>query len=209
MKIYIQGFHFTNGFKCSEVHKFIELNNLSINILELKFYQDQNKWRHKLIPIECSKNDSDGVVDLLIYKNHYALIKKINVLSVDHHKNFMCGRCLDSYSRENMLMSHKPKCENMDIITIRTSSESHLHWKKHFHKNPVCFRIYADFEAHKEKDNTNIGYKTTIFFKQNPVLNGYHILSELEDVLRSDFYKPPLGYNDVDRFADEVRKLEN
>ena len=51
----IQGFEFTNGFKCSNVHKFNELNNLSINIFELTFYQDQDKWKHKLIPIKNKK----------------------------------------------------------------------------------------------------------------------------------------------------------
>ena len=53
----INGFDFTNGFKCSDVHKFNELNNLSVNIFELNFYQDQNQWKHKLIPIEISKNN--------------------------------------------------------------------------------------------------------------------------------------------------------
>ena len=38
-----QSFDFTNGFKCSDVHKFNELNSLSINIFELNFYQDENK----------------------------------------------------------------------------------------------------------------------------------------------------------------------
>ena len=37
----------------------------------------------------------------------------------------------------------------------------------------------------------------------------YHIVSELEDVLKSDYYKSPLGYNNVDWFVDEVIKLEN
>ena len=32
-----QNFDFTNGFKCSDVHKFNELNNLSVNIYELNF----------------------------------------------------------------------------------------------------------------------------------------------------------------------------
>ena len=40
-------------------------------------------------------------------------------------------------------------------------------------------------------------------------MNGYHIVSELEDVLKSEFYKSPLGYNNVDWFVDEVIKLEN
>ena len=33
-----QSFDFTNGFKCSDVHKFNELHNLSVNIYELNFH---------------------------------------------------------------------------------------------------------------------------------------------------------------------------
>ena len=62
----IEGFDFTNGFKCSDMYRFEKLNNLSINIYELNF--DQNK--QKLIPVEISKNESDKIIDLLIYKNH-------------------------------------------------------------------------------------------------------------------------------------------
>ena len=56
-----------------------ELNNLSINIFEMNFHQDQSKWKHKLIPIENSKNISDRVIDLAFYENHYILIKKLDV----------------------------------------------------------------------------------------------------------------------------------
>ena len=71
------------------------------------------------------------------------------------------------------------------------------------------FGIYADFEADNENDNSIIGNKTTNNYKHNPVLNGYHIVSELDDVSKSDYYKSPLGYNNVDWFVDEVIKLEN
>ena len=59
----IQDFDFTNGFRCSDVHKFNEVNNLSVNIFEVNFYQDQNQWKHKLIPIEISENNTDRVID--------------------------------------------------------------------------------------------------------------------------------------------------
>ena len=42
------------------------------------FYQNKDKWKHNSTPIEISKNVSGKVIDLLIYKNHYVLIKKIN-----------------------------------------------------------------------------------------------------------------------------------
>ena len=202
----IQGFDFTNGFKCSDIHKFNEINSLSVNIFELNFYQDQNQWKHKVILIEISKNNSDRVIDLAIYKNHFVLIKKLDVFLGDHNKKFICRRCLSSYTSENMLIKHKQKCGDDNITTIKTSNKSHLHWEKHFHKNPLYFRIFADFEADNEKDNTCIGNKTTNIYKQNPVLNGYRIVSELENVLKSEYLKSPLGYDNVDWFIDEVKK---
>ena len=128
----IDGFDFTNGFKCSDVHKFFELNNLSVNIFELNFYQDQNKWKHKILPIGVSKNNSDRVIDLAIYKNHYALIIKSDVLSGDHNKKLISRQCLNSNTSEKMLMKHKQKRREDNITTIRTSPESHLLWKKTF-----------------------------------------------------------------------------
>ena len=203
-----QNFDFTN-FLCSDVQRFNELNKLFVNIYELNFYQDGDKWKHNLIPIEISKIESDNVIDLLIYKNHYALIKKLHVFLGDHHISFVCRRCLNSYTCENALIKHKEKCGDDNICTIRTSNESHLYWKKHFHKNPLYFRIIADSEANNEKDGSKIGNKTTNIYKQKPVLNGYYIISELNDVLKSGYYESPLGYDNVDWFVKEVIKLEN
>ena len=56
----IQGFDFTNRFKCSDVHRFEKFNELSIIMLELSFGQGQNEWKPKLIPIEISKSNSDN-----------------------------------------------------------------------------------------------------------------------------------------------------
>ena len=108
-----------------------------------------------------------------------------------------------------MLIKHKQKCAEDNITTIKTSPDSQLHWKRHFHKNPLYFRVYADFEADNEKDNSSIGNKTTNIYKQSPVLNGYHIESELEDVLKSGYHKSPLGYDNVDWFGNGIIKLEN
>ena len=43
----IQGFDFPNGFKCRDMHRFQKINKLSVNLFELNFCQDQNKWKHK------------------------------------------------------------------------------------------------------------------------------------------------------------------
>ena len=120
-----QSFDLTNGFKCSDVHRFNELNNLSVNIYEFNFYQDGDKWKHNLIPIEISKNESDNVIDLLIYKNHYALIKKLHVFLGDHNKSFVCRRCLNSYTCENALKIIKKNVE-MIIYVLSEHQTNHI-----------------------------------------------------------------------------------
>ena len=72
----IQGFDFTKGFKCSDVHKIEKLKKLSIIIFVLGYHQDQIKWKHSFLNIEFISKNSDRVVALIIYKNHYVPIEK-------------------------------------------------------------------------------------------------------------------------------------
>ena len=76
--------------------------------------------------------------------------------------------------------------------------------KKYIRKNPFYFRMYADFAADNEIDNSSIGIKTTNLYKQSPVFNGYYIMSELNNVLKIGYCASPLGYDIKDWFVDEV-----
>ena len=120
----IEGFDFTIGLRCSDMYRFEKVNNLSINIYELGF--DRNKY--KLIPIEISKNVSDKVIDFLIYKNHYVLIKKLNVFIGKHDCKNVCRKCLNSYTTHSMLIKHKKLCQENQ--QLKTSPNSHIYWKK-------------------------------------------------------------------------------
>ena len=109
----IDWFDFSNEFKCNDVYKVEKLNNSYIKISELSFYQDQKKWNHKIIAIEITKNDSERDIDLLIYKNHYVLLKKIHIFMFTGRRNckYICRRCLVSYTSQNILIIHKERCE--------------------------------------------------------------------------------------------------
>ena len=63
-EINIQGFDFTNGFRCSDVHIFEKWNTLSINIIELSSYPDQNNWKKKVLISKLAKTIQ---IELLIY----------------------------------------------------------------------------------------------------------------------------------------------
>ena len=113
---------------------------------------------------------------------------------------------MNSYTCEHALTNHKEKRGDDNICATRISSESHLYWNKYFHRNPIYFRIFAEFEADNETDGSSEGNKTTNIYKQIPVLNGYYIKSELEDVFKSGHYESPLGYNNVDWYVNQVKK---
>ena len=115
-----------------------------------------------------------------------------------------------------MLIKHKEQCEQQEITSITTSIDSHLYWRKNFQKNPFYWRIYADIEADKNFDHSNMGIEMssgaknsnqrTNIFKQNPVGNGFCIVSELNIILKSGYYETPLGYDNVGRFVDKTIK---
>ena len=44
-----------------------------------------------------------------------------------------------------------------------------------------------------------------MFFNKTLYAKGYYIVSELTDVLPSASHSSPLGYDNVDRFVDEVK----
>ena len=134
---------------------------MTINLFELSFYQDKNKWKHKLLALDVSKTGTDRVIDLVIYKNHFVPIKKLHTFSGNHNCIYVCRSCLNSYISQNVLIKHKQQCEEQDITNIRTSNVSHLHWKKHFLKNLLYFSIIADFDADNEIGKSSIGNKTT------------------------------------------------
>ena len=54
--------------------------------------------------------------------------------------------------------------------------------ENHFHKNLLNFRVYAEFEADNENDNSSIASKTNNIFKRNPIFIGYKMVSELDDI---------------------------
>ena len=102
-------------------------------------------------------------------------------------------------------MIHKPNCENNEITNIRTSSESHLHWKDEFYKNLLYFRNIENFEAEIDFHISNID-KKQLMFLNNPVCNSYYIVSELNGALQNTSYEFLLHYDNVDWFIKEIRK---
>ena len=68
---------------------------------------------------------------------------------------------MSSYGNQKVLMKQNQRCGQQEKTSIRILDESHPYWNKHFHKNPLNFRIYANFVADNEIDHFSIDDKTT------------------------------------------------
>ena len=75
-------------------------------------------------------------------------------------------RCSNSHTNRDVLTNPLQNCDQEEETSIRTSDDSHIYCKKHFHQNPLKFRFLADFEADKETDNSGIGNRQLIILNK-------------------------------------------
>ena len=132
---------------------------LGINVFSL----DEN---NKIYPLRINQKDCQKSIDLFLYskdgKQHYSLIKNFSRLvrsqkTKDTKKNFfICKRCFNHHTKEEILEKHLTYCKNNEIAFIRmpTKKNNIIKFKNHFKKLPIPFVIYADFECFTIPINT-------------------------------------------------------
>ena len=121
---------------------------------------------NKICPLRTNKKDFVKSLDLFLYskdgKQHYSLIKNFSRLirsqiTKDTTKQiFVCKRCLNYHTKEELLEKHLTYCKNNETALIRmpTKKNNIIKFKNHFKKLPLPFVIYADFECFTVPINT-------------------------------------------------------
>ena len=206
----ITNIDFSNGMKITDIDKFENLNNqLSINVFEYSKDEDND---YNLIPLYISKNiQNRRIIDLILYKNHYILLKKLHVFIGKHDNSFVCRNCLSSYSVQSELITHKKLCGNKNKSVYIPSIETHVKWNKYYQKMPIYSIIIADFEARNEPilNQDNVVSKTIDVCKQIPTCNGFYVINKINDMpIKMDYYKSTFGDNNVKWFLDKINNIE-
>ena len=201
---------FTNGMKITDIDKFEKLNNqLSINVFE---YTEDEDNDYKLVPLYISKNiENRRIIDLILYKNHYILLKKLHVFIGKHDNSYVCRNCLSSYSVQSELITHKKLCGNKNKSVYIPSKETHVRWNKYYQKMPIYSIIIADFEARNEPiiNRDNDTTKTIDVCKQIPSCNGLFIINKINDMpIEMGYYTSPFGGNNVKWFLNKINNIE-
>ena len=166
-----------------DIPKFENLNNqLSINVFEYSKEEDND---YKLIPLYISNNiENRRIIDLILYKNHYILLKKLHVFIGKHDSSYICRNCLCSYTVQSELTTHKRLCGTKNKSVYIPAKESHVMWNKYYQKMPIYSNIIADFEARNKPiiNQDNDISKTIDICEQIPVCNGLYIINRIDDL---------------------------
>ena len=209
-ELIITDIDFSNGMKITDIDKFENLNNqLSINVFEYTTDEDND---YKLVPLYISKNiENRRIVDLILYKNHFILLKKLHVFIGKYDNSFVCRNCLSSYTVQSKLITHKILCGNKNKSVYIPSKETHVKWNKYYQKMPIYSIIIADFEARNEPiiNQDNVVSKTIDICQQIPTCNGFYVINKINDMpIKMDYYKSTFGENNVKWFLNKINNIE-
>ena len=174
---------FINGMRITDIHKFENLNNqLSINVFQ---YSKEEDNEYQLVPLYISKNiENRRIIDLILYKHHYILLKKLHVFIGKHGNIYVCRNCLSSYSVQSELILHKRLCGNKNKSVYIPSKETHVKWNKYHQKMPIYSIIVADFESTNTPiiNHDNVTSKTIDVCKQIPCCNGFYVINKINNL---------------------------
>ncbi len=192
--------------KLNDIPKFEVDNNLLINVFELVGMN--------LNPLYIGSNEEgDRVIDLLYYKEHFILIKKLHTFGRNNqsHRNYLCRRCMNGFRTEQALNNHKELCDKQEITRIVFPKDNSFKFNKYHYKINLPFRIYADIESMQVPVEENLEgsppEKTTNIYKQVPINIGYYILSDLPDVLEPGYHSY-FGEDCASWFVEKIKEIE-
>ena len=182
--------------KVKDIPKFERLNKLNIrghgiNVFELT--------GNVLTPIYNNENYKQPQSDLLLYKIHYCLIKKLHCLiNKDSHMKHVCRRCFTAFYSNDVLNNHIERCINQQPTNITFSWKNQLKFEDYYMKVSVPIRVYADFECINQPQNN-----PKVLFKQIPIAVGYYQISPFGNNYSSYF-----GLDCKSWFVNEMLTLE-
>ena len=124
-------------------------------------------------------NENRRNIDIILYKNHYIILKKFHVLIGKQNRRYVCRKCLNSYTNQLEILTHKRLCGNNDKSVYIPCKETHVKWDKQYQNVPLYSINFADFEARNEPifDPDKDQCKTIDICKQVPC-NGFYTINK-------------------------------
>ena len=129
----------------SEISRVESQNNLAINLFG---------WDGVVTVLRTSKSTNKPINLLLLTeedKSHYVWVKNLSRLLYDQNKaktkKHFCVRCLQGFTKEELLQKHEEACVNEQPIRIEMPKQNKIKFINYQKQMKVPYVIYADFES--------------------------------------------------------------
>ena len=132
------------------------------NLLETNIYvYSCNKNLKEKIPVYESDKNFEKFIDLLIFENHYMLIKNIDRFFYPNVKNksYFCRSCCNTFFSKNKYNEHSQFCNSNKTMILMPSAQKYLkfyNWQNTIKHN---FIMYADIESYMVYNNEKYDHK--------------------------------------------------
>jgi len=189
-------------FEIRQIKKFEKQNALKINIFGIE--------NSDIFPIYMSKAISrKNEIDLLLYKNHYFLIKSFNrLLNAHRGVHHFCKNCLNGFQRESSLIAHKKVCLTNKPQSVRMPQDTTLKFTDTSKTIKHGVIVIADFETITVKQATALPSTSksfnTIIETHEPVSYGFIVIDANDKILYHEYYA---GSNVVSRFLNSLKRV--
>ena len=103
-------------------------------------------------PLYKSNKNYTQFLDLLLYNNHYMIIKKIDKFFYPTKNNIhFCRNCCTSFYSEMKYLDHVEYCSNEKTLVLLPSKNKYIQFKNIQNTLQLPFIIYADIESYMIK----------------------------------------------------------
>ena len=111
------------------------------NELVFPIYVSDQKFQDSMALLLLIDNDKSQYVYIIDFDRFMFHKTKIK------NKKWFCGRCLQCFSGENVLIKHKENCLTIDGKQSVKLEKEIIEFENYFKQAPVSFKIYVDFEC--------------------------------------------------------------
>jgi hypothetical protein len=167
------------------------------NNLVIKVYMAVKRESSYTISLVYRGCQRKAKINLLLYNNHYMLVKNINALLKQFSgdaRTMYCEFCgTTSFKNKTALQRHELRCKT-DKQVIKMPSQQCVKFNNYNHKINVPFKIYADFESYFETNEANLGVEyerptaQVNYLKRHKMMGwGYKVVGDKEHSSMVDY----------------------
>ena len=128
------------------------------DLLETNIYvYTCNEKLNDKYPLYKSNKNHTQFLDLLLYNNHYMIIKKIDKFFYPtKNLTYFCRNCCSSYYSEIKYKEHIEYCSNKKTLVLLPSKNKYTQFKNIQNTLQLPFIVYADIESYMIKKNEKL-----------------------------------------------------